>query len=62
MLQALKLKYEGQIAMAEAAIKILLQQSVAVGEHPTDKLFEDLDHQLQVIADCRDKLEVLNSQ
>jgi len=59
MLNSMTKRYEWEIARAKAAIKIILQQPVAVGEHQTDALFDDLDRQLQVIADCQDKLEVI---
>ena len=45
ILEALEKKYEAQIAEAEATLKIYLENSVGIGEHPqhideSDKLIE----------------------
>lgn len=59
MIKALGMKYEAEIARAEAAIDIIMKHPSAVAEHPTDKLMDDIDANLAIIADCKDKLEVL---
>ena len=57
MLEALKKRYEAQIAEAIATINIYLKSSVGIGEHPqhideTDKLFGK-------IAEAEDKLKLI---
>ena len=47
LLDALEARYESQIAEAEAIIKIYLENSVGIGEHPqhideVDKLFDKI--------------------
>jgi hypothetical protein len=55
MLQALIKQYEGEIAVAEATIRIYMKHSVGIGEHPQHA--EEMDNLLSKIADCRDKIE-----
>ena len=57
ILEALEAKYNAQIAEADATIKIYLENSVGIGEHPQH--IEEIDKQLQKIADAQEKLEVL---
>ena len=57
ILDALEAKYDAQIAEADATIKIYLENSVGIGEHPQH--IEEVDKQLQKIADAQEKLEVL---
>ena len=57
ILNALEDKYEAQIAEADATIKIYLENSVGIGEHPQH--IEEIDKQLQKIADAQEKLEIL---
>jgi hypothetical protein len=57
ILDALEAKYDAQIAEADATIKIYLENSVGIGEHPQH--IEEIDKQLQKIADAQEKLEVL---
>ena len=57
LIEALKKRYEAQIAESEATIDIYLDQSVGIGEHPQhldemDKLFEN-------IATAKEKLDIL---
>lgn len=56
MLQALIKQYEGEIAVAEATIRIYQNNSVGIGEHPQHA--EEIDTLLAKIADCQDKIEV----
>lgn len=56
MLQALIKQYEGEIAVAEATIRIYQTNSVGIGEHPQHA--EEIDTLLTKIADCQDKIEV----
>ena len=50
MLQALIKQYEGEIAVAEATIRIYMKHSVGIGEHPQHA--EEMDNLLSKIADC----------
>ena len=59
ILNALEAKYEAQIAEADATIKIYLENSVGIGEHPQH--IEEIDKQLQKIADAQEKLKVIES-
>ena len=59
ILEALEAKYNAQIAEADATIKIYLENSVGIGEHPQH--IEEVDKQLQKIADAQEKLEVIES-
>ncbi len=57
ILNALEAKYEAQVAEAHATIKIYLENSVGIGEHPQH--IEEVDKQLQKIADAEEKLSAL---
>jgi hypothetical protein len=59
MLQALKTQYEAEMLKAEDAIQIILNKHTAVAEHPTAKLWDDLDEQIGILADRQDKLDAL---
>ena len=59
MLEALEKKYEAVIAEADATINIYLNNSVGIGEHPQH--LEEIDKQVQKIADAQEKLQVLKS-
>jgi len=55
MLQALIKQYEGEIAVAQATIRIYMNNSVGIGEHPQHA--EEIDTLLATIADRQDKIE-----
>ena len=55
ILEALEKKYEAQIAEADATIKIYLENSVGIGEHPQH--IEEIDKLLQKIVDASEKLK-----
>ena len=57
LLNALHAKYEAQISAAHATINIYLNSSVGIGEHPQH--LDELDKQLQIIADAEEKLNIL---
>ena len=57
ILNALEAKYEAQVAEAHATIKIYLENSVGIGEHPQH--IEEVDKQLQKISDAQEKLDAL---
>ena len=57
ILDALEARYEAQVAEADATIKIYLENSVGIGEHPQH--IEEIDKQLQKIAEADEKLKAL---
>ncbi len=57
MLDALKLRYQAQIAEAKATINIYLFKPVGIGEHPQH--LDEIDKLLGKIAEAEDKLEVI---
>ena len=57
ILEALEKKYEAEIAAADATIKIYLDSSVGIGEHPQH--LEEIDKLLQKIVDAQEKLKEL---
>ena len=57
ILDALESRYEAQIAEADATIKIYLENSVGIGEHPQH--IDEVDKQLEKIATAQEKLGVL---
>ena len=57
ILDALVAKYEADIAHADATLKIYLEHSVGIGEHPQH--IEECDKLVDKIASAKEKLEVL---
>jgi len=57
IIKALEARYNAQTAEAEATIKIYLENSVGIGEHPQH--LDEVDKQVQKIADAQEKLQVL---
>jgi|TARA_R100001594_G_C3909778_1_gene232973 hypothetical protein len=57
IITALESRYEAQIAEADATIKIYLENSVGIGEHPQH--IDEVDKQLEKIATAQEKLGVL---
>jgi len=57
ILDALKAKYEAEIAEADATANIYLENSVGIGEHPQH--IEEVNKQIEKIANAKEKLEVL---
>ena len=58
LLQALEDKYTAQISAADATIKIYLEKSVGIGEHPQH--IEEVNKQIEKIANAKEKLDVLD--
>ncbi len=58
MLEALKKRYEAQIAESIATINIYTKSSVGIGEHPQH--LEEIDKQLDKIAQAEEKLDALD--
>ena len=57
MLEALEKKYEAEIAAADATIKIYLNNSVGIGEHPQH--LDEIDKQLAKIVEAEEKQNAL---
>ena len=57
ILDALEARYEAQISEADATVKIYLENSVGIGEHP--RHIDEVDKQFEKIAAAQEKLEVL---
>jgi predicted transcriptional regulator len=57
ILDALESRYEAQVLEANATIKIYLENSVGIGEHPQH--IDEIDKQLQKISEAEEKLEAL---
>ena len=57
IITALEARYEAQIAEADATIKIYLENSVGIGEHPQH--IDEVDKLIETIANAEEKLQVL---
>ena len=57
ILEALSKKYQAEIAEADATIKIYLENSVGIGEHPQH--VEEVDKAIDKIATNEEKLKIL---
>jgi len=57
ILQALEDRYNAQISEADATIKIYLESSVGIGEHPQH--IDEIDKLLQVVVDAEEKIKVI---
>ena len=57
MIEALILKYESEIAEAEATLLIYFSNPVGIGEHPQH--LEEMDKFVEQLANAKDKLETL---
>tara|TARA_Y100001937_G_C6958018_1_gene257633 strand:- start:304 stop:501 length:198 start_codon:yes stop_codon:yes gene_type:complete len=55
--EALRKKYEGEIAEANANLQVYFHNPVGIGEHP--EIITEMDKQLEKIAAAKEKLEVL---
>ncbi len=58
ILEALRARYEAEIAEADATANIYLENSVGIGEHPQH--IDEVNKQIEKIAAAREKLEVLD--
>ena len=57
ILKALEARYEAKIAEADATMKIYLEKSVGIGEHPQH--IDEIDKLIETIANAEEKLQVL---
>ena len=58
ILDALRARYEAEIAEADATANIYLENSVGIGEHPQH--IEEVNKQIEKIANAKEKLDVLD--
>ena len=58
ILNALRAKYEAEIAEADATANIYLANSVGIGEHPQH--IDEVDKQIKKIASAKEKLNILD--
>jgi len=58
ILEALRARYEAEIAEADATANIYLENSVGIGEHPQH--IEEVNKLIDKIANAKEKLEVLD--
>ena len=58
LIDALRSKYEAEIAEADAIANIYLENSVGIGEHPQH--IDEVNKQVEKIANAKEKLEVLD--
>lgn len=58
LLQALKKKLEGDVAVAKANIMIYKEKSVGIGEHP--EIVQAIEMELSKAAEAQDKLNMCN--
>ena len=57
ILDALRARYEAEIAEADSTANIYLDNSVGIGEHPQH--IEEVNKQIDKIAQAKEKLAVL---
>ena len=57
IIEALEKRYEAQIAEADATIKIYLEKSVGIGEHPQH--IDEVDKLITKVAEAEEKLKAL---
>ena len=57
-MEALKKRYEADISVAKVTIEVYLNKSVGIGEHP--QFVDEIDKQLETIADAEDKLKMID--
>ena len=56
-LNALRSKYEAEIEVAKANVRVYLDNPVGIGEHPD--LVSAIDSQIELMAAAKDKLKIL---
>ena len=57
IIDALEARYEAQILEADATLKIYLESSVGIGEHPQH--IDEVDKLIEKIATAEEKLKTL---
>ena len=56
-LEALKKRYQAQVAESIATLYIYVKNSVGIGEHPQH--LDEMDKLLQVVVDAEEKIKVI---
>ena len=59
IIDALEKKYEAQMSLAEANLKVLLENPVGVGDHPD--IVETIDKEMQKITKAKEMLDELSN-
>ena len=59
MVDALEKKYEAQLTLAEANIKVFMENPVGVGEHPN--IVQEVEKLLKEIKDAKEMLDELKN-
>ena len=57
IIEALEKRYEAQLAESDATLKIYLENSVGIGEHPQH--VDECDKLITKVAEAEEKLRVL---
>ena len=57
IIKALEDRYEAQISEADATLKIFLDHSVGIGEHPQN--IDEVDKLIQKVSSAKGKLQTL---
>tara|TARA_B100001063_G_C16622752_1_gene481580 strand:+ start:64 stop:282 length:219 start_codon:yes stop_codon:yes gene_type:complete len=60
MIDALRMKYEGEYKIAHATLNIYMDKPVAIGEHPQHA--EEMDKLIGAMADVQDKIDILDRE
>ena len=58
LLQALKKKLEGDVAVAKANVLVYKEESVGIGEHP--EIVQAIEMEVAKMAEAQDKLDTVN--
>ena len=59
MYESLVLKYESEVAEAEATLMVYMENAVGIGEHPQH--LEEMDKFVDKMTNAKDKLEMLET-
>ena len=59
IIDALEKKYEAKMSLAEANLKVLLENPVGVGDHPD--IVETIDKEMQNITKAKEMLDELSN-
>ena len=59
IIQALEDRYNAQISEADATLKIYLENSVGIGEHPQH--IDEVDKLIEKISQAEEKLQILQT-
>ena len=60
MYDALKLKYQGDFAIAKASVLVYFNNPVGIGEHPQH--IEEMDKLIATMVDAHDKFTLLEKE